>query len=73
MAYQKLPYLNGWRTAHKQIEIPEERLKQYNRKSINIDQFSIITKKEAPPKIAYPKLGRLKYVKQYEVEEGAPE
>lgn len=71
-SHQNLPFIKKWRTVHKELETPDVRLQEYHRKSLNIDptQFMSEKKKKEPARVLYPKMERVKYSKEYEVEEG---
>ena len=52
---QSLPYRRGWRTAHKELDIPARRLNEYKRKMLNIAPFIEVKEEKKAPKITYPK------------------
>lgn len=58
MAKEVLPYKKGWRTTHKQLDIPARRLNQYKRKILNIAPFIQPKQEKKAPKILYPKMPR---------------
>ena len=56
IARNMLPFKKGFRTEHKELDTPKNRLKEYKRKILNISPFIEPKEEKKPPKILYPKI-----------------
>lgn len=63
------PFKRGWRTTHKELDLPIRRLNEYKRKVINIAPFIEQKEEHKAPKIIYPKIEKVEEQKEEDPEE----